>query len=261
LKLGVTSGLTLDLTVNPDFGQVEADAAVVNLSAFETFFPEKRPVFIEGGNLVRFDLAAQGGGFGGRGGGGFGGGGGGGGFFGRGREGLVYSRRIGRQPQVDPNIDDDGFAELVSQTTILGAAKLSGQLGGGWSVGLMQALTAKEKAHFVDGLGGDGDAPIEPLSNYTVVRAQRVADRGRLAYGAMATGVIRDLDEETFVTELRRRAFSGGADMRWRFGGDAYEVQAAVMGSQIEAIACSIPRPLCCEDTPPTHVSPRSSGL
>jgi hypothetical protein len=98
----------------------------------------------------------------------------------------------------------------------------------------MQALTAKEKAHFVDGLGGDGYAPIEPLSNYTVVRAQRVADRGRLAYGAMATGVIRDLDEETFVTELRRRAFSGGADMRWRFGGDAYEVQAAVMGSQIE---------------------------
>jgi hypothetical protein len=236
LKLGVTSGLTLDLSVNPDFGQVEADAAVVNLTAFETFFPEKRPFFVEGINLFRFDLSARRGGFGrGGGGGGRGGGGGagGGGFFGGGLEGLVYSRRVGRRPQVSPDLDD-GFAQSVNETTILGAAKLSGQLGGGWSVGLMQALTGKEKAQFVDGVGTSGYSPIEPLTNYTVVRAQRTANQGRLAYGAMATGVVRDLDEAVFVDNLRRRAFSGGADMRWRFGRDAYEVQAAVMGSQIE---------------------------
>jgi len=110
VKLGITSGVTLDATVNPDFGQVEADPAVVNLSAFESFFPERRPFFVEGTNLFEFTLDAPEARFGGGGRGG--------------QEGLVYTRRIGRAPQVSPEIDG-GYAESVLQTTILGAGKLS----------------------------------------------------------------------------------------------------------------------------------------
>ena len=220
LKLGVTSGLTIDATVNPDFGQVEADAAVVNLSAFETFFPEKRPFFIEGTNLFQFGLQPSQGGFR------FGG-------FGRGaQEGLVYTRRIGRSPQVSPD-DQGGYAEDVTQTTILGAAKMSGQVGGGWQVGVMQAVTSKEYAKVVDSVGARARSAIEPLTSHTVLRVQRSVSGGRLSYGALATGLVRDLDESVF-DNLHRRAFSGGADFYARFGRNQYEVQLAASGSRVE---------------------------
>lgn len=218
LKVGVTSGLTLDLTVNPDFGQVEADPAVVNLSAFETFFPEKRPFFIEGTNLFQFGLQPSRRGE-------FGGGRGG-------EEDLVYTRRIGRAPQVDPD-DGGGYAESVEQTTILSAAKLSGQIGGGWQMGLAQAVTAKERADVLDGLGNRGSAPVEPLTSVTVVRALRSVRGGRLAYGAIATGLVRDLDESVFE-ELHERAFTGGLDLSARFGRDTYVLDVAVTGSRVE---------------------------
>jgi hypothetical protein len=225
-KFGVTSGLTLDLTVNPDFGQVEADPAVVNLSEFETFFPEKRPFFIEGTDLFQFGLSP-------RVGGGPGGGGGGGG--GRGQEGLVYTRRIGRNPHLAPDALE-GFAEPVDQTTILTAAKLSGNLGKGWALGVMEALTAKEWSSIVDSAGTPGASPVEPLSSYTVVRALRAVNRGRLTYGAVGTGTLRRLDEERFDV-LHKSAFSGGLDVRGRFGRDRYEFNLAGMGSRVNGSA------------------------
>jgi hypothetical protein len=222
-KFGVTSGLTLDLAVNPDFGQVEADPAVVNLTAFETFFPEKRPFFIEGTDLFRFGLSPA------VGGGGPGGGGGGG----RGQEGLVYTRRIGRRPQVPVDTDDvGGYAEEINQTTIITAAKLSGNVGKGWALGVMEALTAKEWSSVVDSGGNPGASPVEPLSSYTVVRALRSVNRGRLNYGLIGTGTIRRLDEPDFE-ELHRSAFAGGLDVRGRFGGDRYEFNFAAMGSRV----------------------------
>jgi hypothetical protein len=224
VKFGVTSGLTLDLTVNPDFGQVEADPAVVNLTAFESFFPERRPFFVEGTNLFQFGLQPperrE-----------FGGGG-------RGQEGLVYTRRIGRAPQVDAD-DEDGYVEDVRQTTILGAAKLSGLIGGGWSVGLAQAVTGKEQAATVDGAGIEGRLPVEPLTSYTVLRAQHASPSGRLAYGLIGTGTIRRLDELVFE-ELHERAFTGGFDLVARFGRDQYEFATAVTGSRVEGSAESI---------------------
>lgn len=259
LKLGVTSALTLDLTANPDFGQVEADPAVVNLTAFETFFPEKRPFFVEGGNLFRFGLGAPGVARGGE----FGGGGfGGGGDFGGGGESLVYTRRIGRSPQLRPSVRG-GFVQPVEQAAILGAAKLTGQLPGGWALGLLQAVTAREEAAVVDSLGVRSAMPVEPLSSYSVFRLQRNARGGRLAYGLIATSVLRDLESPSlrpisvpcfsgalvprscitgFATDsgtpafqvLRRRAFTGGTDLRWRLGQDRYEVVAGLMGSRIE---------------------------
>jgi hypothetical protein len=218
LKVGVTSGLTLDLTANPDFGQVEADAAEVNLTAFESFFAEKRPFFVEGTNLFQFGLAPAARMHGG---------------FGRGgREGLVYTRRIGRSPQVFPETDG-GYAADLDQTTILGASKLTGQLGGGWALGLMQAVTAKEQAQIVDSVGLDGRSPVEPMTSYTAVRVERNAMRGRLAYGAMGTATARRLDEPAF-NNLHSRAYSGGADMNLRLGGDKYEFGTAFMGSRVE---------------------------
>ena len=193
-KVGLTSGLTLDATVNPDFGQVEADAAQVNLSAFETFFPEKRPFFVEGTNLFQFAFTPpENTRFG---------------FSFGGQEGLVYTRRIGRSPQVQPQISG-GFVEPIEQSTILGAAKLSGQASGGWAVGLMQAVTAKEQARLVDETGSRGIAPAEPLTSYTVGRLLRNAARGRVAYGLIGTATIRRLDEAVFA-RLHEQAFTGG---------------------------------------------------
>ncbi len=218
-KLGITSSVTMDLTVNPDFGQVEADPAEVNLTAFETFFQERRPFFVEGTNLFEFGLQPserrE-----------FGGGGGGG------QEGLVYTRRIGRSPQVSAD-DGGGYAEQVSQTTILGAAKLSGQLGRGWSFGLAQAVTSKERAAVVDAAGLEGTSPVEPLTSYSVARAERVVRSGQLAYGAAATLTERRLDEAAF-DELHGRAYTGGVDVGGRFGRDQYEFAAALAGSRVE---------------------------
>jgi hypothetical protein len=224
VKLGVTSGITLDATVNPDFGQVEADPAVVNLTAFESFFPERRPFFVEGTNLFQAGLEPpeerR-----------FGGGGGG-------QEGLVYTRRIGRAPQLSPDVDG-GYAEEVRQTTILGAAKLSGQVGKGWAIGLMQAVTAKERAATVDSLGFEGRAPVEPLTSYSVLRAQRVSSGGRIAYGAAGTFTARSLDEPVF-DELHRYAASGGLDFSARFGRREYEVVAALLGSRVDGSPAAI---------------------
>ncbi len=225
-KIGLTSGLTLDATVNPDFGQVEADAAQVNLSAFETFFPEKRPFFVEGTNLFQFGFTppepgrlgfARGGG-----------------------EGLVYTRRIGRTPQVPPDVAG-GFADAIDQTTILGAAKLSGQASGGWAIGLLQAVTAKEQARIIDDTGVRGVSPAEPLTSYTVGRIMRTANRGRVMYGVLGTATIRRLDEPAFE-RLHEQAITGGANLSVRFGGDAYEVAGAAMGSRVNGSQLAISR-------------------
>ncbi len=147
VKYGLTSNLTLTGTINPDFGQVEVDPAVVNLSQFETFFPEKRPFFTEGVNIFQFgDTPAQSHfGF----------------FF---QPQMFYSRRIGRSPQ--GGVDAD-FVAAPSVTTILGAAKLTGKLTGGWSLGVLDALTDAERARFIRaGLGAGAMCvpTIRPIS-------------------------------------------------------------------------------------------------
>ncbi len=216
-KVGITSGLTLDATVNPDFGQVEADPSVVNLTDFETFFPEKRPFFVEGTNLFRVLLPAR-----------------------QGEEPLVYTRRIGRPPQLTPS-GSGGRVDSVFESTILGAAKLTGQLGNGWALGLLQGVTQKENVATVSAAGVPAAVAAEPLTSYSALRIQRNTLQGRLAYGAIGTGVFRSMDEPAFNV-LHQRAFSGGADLRWRFGGDVYELTSAVSGSRVEGSAAAITR-------------------
>ena len=128
MKYAITPALTLTATVNPDFGQVEADPAVVNLSAFETFFPERRPFFVEGSGVFRFDMDCNDGSC----------------------TGLFYTRRIGRQPQLSADVPDDGFVSAPSNTTIIGATKATGRIGG-FSVGILNAMTAEEEARVAVG--------------------------------------------------------------------------------------------------------------
>src|SRR5207248_4118312 len=154
LKYAVAPGLTLTTTINPDFGQVEADPAVVNLTAFETFFSERRPFFVEGSGNFQFGLDCMDGPC----------------------TGLFYSRRIGRTPQGADNLPsgDNVFTDVPAQTTILGAAKLTGPVGK-YSIGAMQAVTQEEFARVRDN-GFDFTEPVEPLTSYSAGRVRREFD-------------------------------------------------------------------------------------
>jgi len=209
LKLGLKSNLTLDTTVNPDFGQVEVDPAVINLSAYETYYQEKRPFFIEGASI--FD------------------------GFGRGgvymdaninwpSPSFFYSRRIGREPQ--GYVTEAGYYQIPDRTSILGAAKLTGKLGQSWNLGFISALTAREFAG-IDQSGFRLKQEVEPFSYYGVFRAQKEIKGGKSGVGLLATGVMRDVDSEPLTGILNERAFSLAADgwvfldseRRWVVGG------------------------------------------
>ncbi len=215
VKYAVAPGLTLTGTVNPDFGQVEADPAVVNLSGFETFFAERRPFFVEGSGRFRFDVDCNDGSC----------------------TGLFYTRRIGRAPQRSVGAPTDGFVDQPSNTTILGAAKLTGRMGK-FSVGAMHAVTGRENARVAAGPRLDiTETPVEPLSNYTVVRVNREFDN-RSRVGVIATSTHRQLPGE--LEFLPSSALTGGidADIRigQRFSLNGFFAGSMVNGSE-EAIA------------------------
>jgi len=207
LKYGVTSNLTLDATFNPDFGQVEADPAQVNLTAYETYFPEKRPFFIEGRNMLGFSLGSE-----------------------RERESLFYSRRIGRAPQGSPS--DAEYYNNPENTTILGAFKLTGKTLGGWSIGVMEALTSKEMASVITWEGEEKRQTAEPLTNYFLGRAEKEFREGRSAFGFIFTAVNRKINDSS-LNFLRTAAYSGGLDFRHRWSQDRYEVSGYFLGSHI----------------------------
>jgi len=192
-KIGLTNDLTMDFTINPDFGQVEADPSEVNLTAFETFFQEKRPFFIEGRNIFNFNISGGDGSFS--------------------WDNLFYSRRIGRIPQHEPDIPDDYNMESPHNTTILGAFKLTGKTRTGWSLGIMESITAKETAQ-IEFNGTMQKETVEPLTNYLVLRLQKDINQGKTGIGGMFTAVHRDLDLERnpHLNFLHRAAYTGGLD-------------------------------------------------
>jgi hypothetical protein len=192
LKYRVSGNMSLGGTINPDFGQVEVDPAVVNLTAFETFFEEKRPFFIEGANLFgNFGQSGANNRFG----------------FNRSEPMIFYSRRIGRAPQGSA---DGDFVDRPSSTTILGAAKLTGKTRNGWSLGLLDAMTGREYARTVTGTS-HAKAEVEPLTNYFVGRAQRDIGR-RAAVGVLATAVNRDLRVPGLRDLVPGQAYVSGFD-------------------------------------------------
>ncbi|HEY5469669.1 MAG TPA: DUF5916 domain-containing protein [Bacteroidales bacterium] len=194
-KIGVTNNMTMDLTINPDFGQVEADPSVVNLSAYETFFTEKRPFFIEGNNITNFGLGIGDGGVG--------------------NDNLFYSRRIGRQPQVSPILNDGWYADIPTRTNILGAVKLTGKTKDGLSIGIVEAMTAQEKAE-IDTIGGRKLTTVEPFTNYFVGRIQKDINNGNTLIGGIFTSTNRDLDANV-ADVLHKAAYTGGIDFTQYF--------------------------------------------
>jgi hypothetical protein len=210
LMYGLTSDMTLNATVNPDFGQVEADPAVVNLSAFETYFPERRPFFVEGANIFRFGAGSGG--------------------FVFGAPQLFYSRRIGRTPTRYVEAED-GWVRAPEATSILAAAKLSGKTGG-WSIGVMDALTAREHAQFQGTDGSRWSEPVEPLANYAVVSLRKDFRGGGSGVGIMGTAVNRDL-RDTLFSYVRSSAYTGGADFFHKFAGNEFAFNASLSGSRI----------------------------
>src|SRR3989441_380186 len=210
VKYRVTSNFTLDATVNPDFGQVEADPGVLNLSAFETFFREQRPFFVQGAGTFRFDLnctAVNDCNTG---------------------EGLVYSRRIGRAPELAGPYSDTTSPAF---TRILGAGKLRGRLPGGMTIGVLDAVT-----QHVTGVGG---VTIEPTTNYGVVRLRQDLRGGETSVGGIVTAANRDNDSFT-SPYLRRRAYVGGADFRHRFPGGRFELWGSLDLSRVAGSAQAI---------------------
>jgi hypothetical protein len=210
IKYGLSSSLTLTATINPDFGQIEADPAVVNLSAFETFYPERRPFFTEGLDIFRFRIA-DGDGDGSE-------------------EELFYTRRIGRAPQGSAD-DRGGFVEPVDRTTILAAAKLSGKTAAGWTVGVVGALTDREAADVVTASGDGFRDVIEPRSGYLVGRLAREVRDGRTTIGLFGTTVQRSLPDR--LAFLHSAAYSGGLDWTHRFANDAYQFSGRIVGSAV----------------------------
>ena len=210
LKHGLTSNVTLDATINPDFGQIEADPAVVNLTAFETFFEERRPFFIEGASILQFGQ------------------GGGGDIYGAPQ--LFYSRRIGGSPS-RAVFEENGYVGAPDATTILGAAKVTGQ-SGAWQLGLLNALTGREHARVQDSTGTRRAEEIEPLTNYTVASLRRNLRDGATGIGFVGTGVMRDLRNPS-LTFLRSSAFTGGVDFFHRFGGGQFLVNGTLSGATV----------------------------
>jgi hypothetical protein len=203
LKYGVTPNLTLDLTVNPDFGQVEADPAELNLTAFESFLAEQRPFFLEGNGMFT---------------------------FGGDNSRLFYSRRIGRPAQL-AGLAPAGF-DVPGTGKILGAAKLTGRLNTGASLGALAAMTDRIDADAVT---------LEPRTVYGVVRAAQDFRKGQSGFGIIATGVSRDLDagSEAF---LRREAFAGGIDGRHRLQKGTLRLDASIAASSVAGTAAAIDR-------------------
>jgi hypothetical protein len=208
LKYRVASNVTLDATVNPDFGQVEADPSVLNLSAYESFFDERRPFFVAGRGLFQFDVNCS--------------------QVNCSGEGLYYSRRIGRTPQLAGVYGD---TIQGAPTTIIGAAKLLGRFPTGMTFGVLDAVTNR--------VASPGDTTFEPTTNFTVVRATQDLRKGNSTFGAMLTSVNRNLDQWT-SPYLSSGAYVGAVDFRHRFLKNDYQISGSFDMSRVNGSAAVI---------------------
>ena len=215
LKYLLTSNLTLDATLNPDFGQVEADPAVVNLSQYENSFPERRPFFISGSGIFSY--------------GGFNC------FFCSNVSSLsmFYSRRVGRAPQGFV-AQEHYYEDRPENATILGAGKITGRTSNGWTIGVLDAVTRRERAYALDSVEVDGETvprefreEVEPLSNYFVGRVKKDMRQGRLVVGGIATSTVRSTSNETLEARLPKHAEGLGADVDWWIRGRRYRFMGA----------------------------------
>ncbi|MBO6792494.1 MAG: carbohydrate binding family 9 domain-containing protein [Balneolaceae bacterium] len=235
IKYGITSDLTLTATINPDFGQVEADPATINLSQFEIFFPERRPFFLEGSDIFRFGRTNT--------------------NNSAGNPNTFYSRRIGRTPQGNlsiANAYNNGafynadsvntygrtYRDVPDQTSIAAAAKLSGKTQNGWSIGVLNAITLEEEGDFTALQGANlgraqGSFIAEPTTNYLVSRVKKDINEGNTVAGGFLSAVNRRIDNTYFETYLRNSAYIAGADFEHNWDDRKYVVSGTFSVSQI----------------------------
>jgi len=198
-KFGIGSNVTVDATINPDFGQVEVDPAVVNLSDVETFYHEKRPFFIEGASIFNFGRGGSRSNWG----------------FNWGDPNFFYSRRLGRAPMGTDYLPDYDYSDMPDGTTILGATKLTGKIGDNWNVGTLHAITNREYADLeID--GNESEYEVEPLTYYGVARIQKEIDEGFQGIGFIGTHANRNFKNELIKNELNSNASTFGID-GWTF--------------------------------------------
>jgi hypothetical protein len=203
-KIGLSSNFTANITVNPDFGQVESDPSVMNLTAFETFYEEKRPFFLEGKNIFSFDFEDV---------------------------NIFYSRRIGHVPNYSPELDDNEYIDFPDKTTIISAVKLSGKTADGFSVGALQSLTANERAT-INSEGLDRDIRVEPLTNYLIARVQQDFEEGNTALGGIFTSTNRFI-KDSHLEFMNRNAYTGGIDFFHHWNDKEFYVDAKLVGSSV----------------------------
>jgi hypothetical protein len=205
LQYGITSNFTLDLTVNPDFGQVEADPAIVNLTAFESYLPERRPFFVEGSAfLSRYIAGGQ----------------------------PFYSRRIGRSPQGWAQAPAGGTVQMPETARILGAGKVSGKTTGGWGLGMLAAVTSEARAVLRDDAGAvHGHEPVEPRTYALFSRVEKDFRQGRHTVGSVLTALRRDELEP--LAFLPTGAYLASADGAHRWGRDHYSFSWNVSASHV----------------------------
>lgn len=212
-KIGITNDFILDFSVNPDFGQVEADPSEVNLTAFETYFSEKRPFFIEGKNIFEFqpnstivinNMSS---------------------------DNIFYSRRIGRYPHGYPSVTEGEYVKMPESSTIIAAMKLSGKTKNGLSVGVLESVTADEKAE-IDNAGSRRKEIVEPLTNYFVGRVQKDFNKGETVLGGMVTAVNRDINASA-LDYLHTAAYTGGIDFKHSWKDRTWYVSAMAEFSDV----------------------------
>jgi len=213
VRYGLPAGLTLTATVNPDFGQVEVDPAVVNLTAFEVFFPERRPFFLEGVDIFRFGQSVT--------------------FNDNNPSNFFYTRRVGRAPR--RSLDGLGavHSDVPAQSEIAAAAKLSGKTRRGLSLGLLGALTREENGRYSLPSGAQGSAIVEPRTEFMVTRLRQDFREGNTVVGGVLTGVQRNLHDASLEPLFVRNALVSGADFEHRWGNRTWALSGFMAGSRV----------------------------
>jgi hypothetical protein len=204
-KIGLSSNFTADLTINPDFGQVESDPSVMNLTAFETFYEEKRPFFLEGENIFKFELDD---------------------------DNVFYTRRIGHAPDYKPELGNDEYLKYPDNTSILSAVKVSGKSAKGLSVGVLQSMTANETALLYSG-GNEQEIDVEPLTSYTVGRVQQDFNQGTSTLGGIITSTNRFINSPALDSLNNRNAFTAGMDFLHQWNDQEFYLDAKLIASSI----------------------------
>lgn len=217
LSYGLSASFSLDATINPDFGQVEADPAVINLSAFETFLKEQRPFFVEDARVFDFNLSGH-------------------------QNQLFYSRRVGRSPQGGSTSGAD-FTDVPAATTILGAVKISGRTSSGLSLGILGVVTQGESgdAYFEDE-GRRESFLVEPQTRYGVVRVLQDLNGGASQIGGIFTALRRDLPEDGSFDFLTSSAFNAGIDFEFQWGDREWALSGFFAGSHVRGESTAITR-------------------